>query len=340
MITIDGSIGYGQTLRTALALSALTLKPLKVTNIRKQREKPGLMPQHLTGVKTIGEFCNAEIKGAKLGSTEIEFIPKEHLTTDKIIDIGTSGSIPLLLQTLTPSLIFSDKPVTLEIKGGTAGLGSPTIEYVKYIIFPILSKMGVPLPEIEVIREGFYPKGQGIVKIKFNPAEKLNSIKLTERGNVENIHGISIAGSLPQDVAERQKWGATKLLNGHGFDSHIQTSLEKTASPGTSITLIAHCENTILGADNIGKLGVRAEEIGKHCAEGLLASINSNAALDKWMADQILIFLALANGKSEIKVEEVTEHCQTNIRIIEQMLDVKFEVVGNLISVDGAGYKR
>ena len=339
MITVDGSIGYGQVLRTALALSALTLKPIKVTNIRKQREKSGLMPQHLTGVKTIGEFCNAEIKGAKLHSTEIEFIPKEHVITDKTIDIGTSGSIPLLLQTLTPLLIFSDKTTTLEIKGGTAGLGSPTIEFIKYVTFPIIAKLGVPLPEMQVIRQGFYPKGQGLVKIKINPAEKLNSVTLTERGDIENIHGISVVGSLPQDVAERQKLGATKLLSEHGFESHTQTALEKTFSPGTSITLVAHCENTILGADNIGKLGIRAEDIGKQCANELIASIKSNAALDKWVADQILIFLALANGKSQVTVEQLTEHCQTNIRVIEEMLDVKLEVDKNLISVYGIGYK-
>ncbi len=339
MIVIDGSIGYGQVLRTALALSALTLKPIKVINIRKQRERPGLMPQHLTGVKIIGEFCNAEIKGAKLHSTEIEFIPKEHVPTDKVIDIGTAGSIPLLLQTLTPLLLFSDKEVTLEIKGGTAGLGSPTIEYVKYITFPLIASLGLHLSEVQIIKQGFYPKGQGAVKVKFDPVKKMNAINLIERGDVQNIHGISFAGSLPQHVADRQKWAAMKLLNEHELDSHIQTSFEKTESPGTSITLIAHCKKTILGADAIGKLGVRAEEIGRKCAEELIASIKSNAALDKWMTDQILIFLALAHGKSQVTVEKITEHCQTNIRVIEQMLDLKFEIIGNLISVEGIGYK-
>lgn len=340
MLTIDGAIGYGQVLRTALALSSLTLKPIKIINIRKQRQKPGLQPQHLTGVKTIGEFCNAEIRGAKLHSTEIEFIPKQHAINDKTIDIGTAGSIPLLLQTLTPLLLFSNNSVVLEIKGGTAGLGSPTIEYVKYITFPSIAGLGLHLSEVQIIKQGLYPKGQGVVKVKFDPVKKLNAINLIERDDVENIHGISIVGSLPQDVAERQKWGAIKLLDEHGFDSHMQTSLEKTASPGTSITLIAHCKKTILGADAIGKLGVRAEEIGKQCAEELIASIKSNAALDKWMADHILIFLALAHGKSKVTVEKITEHCQTNMRVIEQMLDVKFEVDNNLISVEGIGYKR
>lgn len=337
MLTVDGNLGYGQVLRTALVLSALTREPMKIINIRKQRGKPGLQAQHLTGVKVLGEFCNAEVKGDKLGSTEIEFVPKEHAFDDKTIDIGTAGSMPLLLQTLMPLLIFSDKTITLNIKGGTAGLGSPTIEFIKYVTFPIISKLGVPLPEVEIIKQGFYPKGQGMVKVTFNPAGKLNSINLIERGDVFNVHGISVISSLPEHVGERQKLGAMTLLNEHGFDSHIQTELEKTASPGTSITLIAHCKNIILGSDNIGKLGVRAEEIGKQCAKELIASIQSKAALDKWMADQILIFLALAHGKSEVTVENVTEHCETNIKVIEQVLDVKFEVDNNLVSIEGIG---
>ena len=342
MITIDGSLGQagGQILRSAVGISSLLLKPVKITNIRKDRGRSGLLAQHLTGVKIAGEFCNAEIKGLKLGSTEIEFVPKEHIFGDKTIDIGTSRSIPLLLQTLTPLLIFSDKPTALTIKGGTAGLGSPTIEFIKYITFPVISKLGVPLPEIEVIRQGFYPKGQGIVKVTFNPAGKLNSVKLLDRSNVINVHGISVIGSLPEHVAERQKLGAMTSLNEHGFDSHIQTELEKTASPGTSITLVAHCENTVLGSENIGKLGVRAEEIGKQCTKELVASIQSKTALDKWIADHALIFLALAHGKSEVNVETITEHCKTNIKVIEQMLDVKFEVHENFISVEGIGYQR
>src|SRR3989442_9104858 len=159
MIEIDGSIGYGQVLRTSIALSSLLLKPIKIFNIRKGRTKPGLMPQHFAGVKTAGEFCNSEIKGLKVGSTEIEFIPGELNVFDKKIDIGTAGQITLLLQTIFPLLIFSAKEVSLEIRGGTSGLGAPSIQFVQNVTFPILSKFGIPNPEIEVIQEGFYPRG-------------------------------------------------------------------------------------------------------------------------------------------------------------------------------------
>lgn len=343
MLEIDGSIGYGQVLRSAISLSSLTLKPIKIFNIRKDRPKPGLMPQHLTGVKIAGEFCNAGMKGLELNSTEVEFIPKDFNVTDRKIDIGTAGQISLLLQTLTPLLIFGEKPVTLEITGGTAGLGAPTMEYLKYVTFPIISKLGLKQPEIEIVRQGFYPKGGGLVKISIDPIKKLNSVKLTNSGKVEEIRGISVSGSLPEHVALRQTESAKKYLTERNFkDVEIKIENVETLSPGTSITFWAECENTILGFDYIGKIGVRAEIIGEECAKGLVRTLKSNATLDKFMGDQILIFLALAEGKSEIKVEEITEHCQTNMRVTEQILGVKFDVdeERKIISVDGIGYQK
>jgi RNA 3'-phosphate cyclase len=343
MIEIDGSIGYGQVLRTSIALSALTLEPIKIFNIRKDRPKPGLMPQHLVGVKIAGEFCNAEMKGLELNSTEVEFIPRSFNVTDRKIDIGTAGQISLLLQTLTPLLIFGDKPVTLDITGGTAGLGAPTIEYLKHITFPVISKLGLKQPEVEVVRQGFYPRGGGLVRISIDPVKKLNSVKLTHPGRVEKIKGVSISGSLPEHVATRQAESAKKYLLERNFkDVEINTETVETYSQGTSITLWAECENTILGFDYIGKIGVRAEVIGEECAKGLVRTLKSNSALDKFMSDQILVFLALAKDESKIKVEEITEHCQTNMRVTEQILGVKFNVdeEDRKISIEGIGFSK
>jgi RNA 3'-terminal phosphate cyclase (ATP) len=344
MITIDGAFGYGQVLRTAIALSALTLKPVKIINIRKNRPKPGLMPQHLAGLKVAAEFCNAELAGAFPGSMEVSFVPKNPNFLDKRIDIGTAGSVSLLLQTLTPLLIFAESPVSLEIIGGTAGLGSPTIEYTKYVTFPILQKLGVKQPEIEILRQGFYPKGQGFVRVKFSPTKKLEAIELVERGKVKSVRGISIAGSLPKHVAHRQAYAAKAVMLSSGYvdcDLAIQNNLY-TASSGTSITLWAECEKTILGSDKIGEMGKPAENVGREAAMDLLETINSQAALDKFMADQIIPFLALAHGRSTVTIEKFTDHVETNLRVTEQILGVKFEVnkYEKKISVEGIGYQK
>ena len=341
MIEIDGSIGGGQILRTAIGLSALTLKPFRMINIRKNRPKSGLKAQHLSGIKIAGELCRAEMIGTKIDSTKLEFVPHLHDFSDKYIDIGTAGSIQLLMQTITPTLIFSDKTVTLKIKGGTAGLGAPTAEYTKYVIFPMLGKLGFCPPRMEILKQGFYPRGGGVVKVKFFPTTQIKSIRLVECGEVINIRGFSIAGKLPVSVAERQAKAAKKVLSNNGFEGEIESSNVQTFSAGTSTTIFAECQNTILGADEIGKIGKRAEQVGEDTATSLISSIKSGKAFDKCMSDQIIPFIALAKGRSEITVEDFTEHVRANILVTEKILDVKFEVneEEKKIAVVGIGYK-
>jgi RNA 3'-phosphate cyclase len=341
MIEIEGSIGGGQILRTSVGLSALTLKPFRIINIRKNRPKPGLKAQHLAGVKVAGEMCRAKITGMKIGSTKLEFVPYSHDFSDKDVDIGTAGSIQLLLQTITPTMIFSDKPVTLQIKGGTAGLGAPTAEYMKFIIFPMLGKLGFCPPRMEILKQGFYPRGGGVVKVEFFPTTQLKSVRLVERGEVINIRGFSIVGRLSVSVAERQAKEAKKVLSDNGFEVEIESSNVQTFSAGTSTTIFAECQNTILGADEIGKIGKSAERVGEDVAKSLLSSIKSGKAYDKRMSDQIIPFIALAKGRSEITVEDLTEHVRSNILVTEKFLGVKFEIdeKKRKIAVEGIGYK-
>ncbi|MDI6826572.1 MAG: RNA 3'-terminal phosphate cyclase [Candidatus Aenigmarchaeota archaeon] len=344
MIIIDGSIGGGQLLRTAIGLSALTSKPVKIIDIRKGKKggKPGLRPQHLMGIKVLGEFCKAEIKGLEESSLEVEFTPKEFKVCDRRIDIGTAGSIGLLLQTITPLLIFNDKPITLEIIGGTETRWSPTIQYIKYVTYPILNMMGTDL-SLDIIKHGYYPKGGGKVIVRSKPTKKLIPFNRLDRGDILNIQIYSVCGSLPKDIAERQGRSALRTIQYHYPNTEVFMSYKsvESLSPGTSITCYAVCENSILGGDCLGERGVRAEIVGEKAAEELLKSLKSGAALDKFMADQILVFLALAKGESRIKVEEITDHCRTNIQVIEEILPVEFKVDKDKreISVEGIGFK-
>jgi RNA 3'-terminal phosphate cyclase (ATP)/RNA 3'-terminal phosphate cyclase (GTP) len=345
LIVIDGKEAGGQILRTALGLSAITSKPIKVINIRGAKKGGvGLKTQHLEGVLAVAQLCNAEVKGAALGSTEIEFIPKKLENKELNVKISTAGSIGLLYQSLQIPAAFTDDIVRINVNGGsTASLWSPPITYIQNVFLPIVRKMGYNA-EIKIIKHGFYPKGGSETEIIVYPIKKLNTIKLTSPGKVNRIKGISICSSLlPKHIVERQTNSAIKTLKDYGFDDiRISSQAVKTLSPGTSITLWAECENTILGSDNIGKKGVRAEVIGEECAKKLIRTIESQAALDKFMSDQILIFLALADGISEIKVEEITDHVKTNISVCEQILGCKFKVdeKDRRIEVDGIGLEN
>jgi RNA 3'-terminal phosphate cyclase (ATP) len=344
MIEIDGSIGGGQLLRTAIGLSALTLKPVRIINIRKGKEegKPGLKPQHMMGIKVAGNFCQAEVKGLKENSLEVEFNPKKLNVSSQDIDIGTAGSISLLLQNLSPILLFGSKPVNLEIKGGTETKWSPTIQYIKYVTYPILKMMGAEL-KLEIIKHGYYPKGGGTVSVKSKPVKELNHLICLNRGEIKGIHVDSVCGSLPPDVAERQGQSALRTIQYYASKIKVSMSYKSvpSLSPGSSVTCYALCQNSVLGGSSLGELGVRAETVGEMAVEELISSLNTRAALDRYMADQILIFLAIAKGKSQVKVEEITDHCRTNIRVIEEILPVEFHIDENKkeISVEGIGFR-
>ncbi len=341
MITIDGSEGGGQILRTSIGLAAIVKKPIRVINIRKARSNPGLRAQHLEGILTLAKLCNAKVRGAKLGSMWIEFIPGEIEAKEIEARISTAGSVALLFQSIQLAGCFANDTVIIRVKGGaTAGKWAPTIDYVKNVFLPIVSKMGYSA-EITVLREGFYPKGGAEVVIKIHPVDKLKPIKLVERGNVLEIRGRSVVANLPSHIVERQARAARKYLEKKGFRNiTITENVVKAICPGTCITLYAICEKTVLGSDNIGERGIPAERVGEVAAEELFRSISSGAALDKHMSDQILPFLAIASGRSKVRIQEFTKHCVTNIKTIEKILGIKFRRENNIIEVDGIGVSR
>ena len=330
MIKIDGSEGGGQLLRTALSLSAITQKPFEMANIRGAREKGGLKPQHLEGVKAISKICDAEVDGAKLESKSLIFKPGKISGGNYKIDIGTAGSITLILQTLIPALLYAGKKTNLEIKGGTDVKWAPSFDYFYNVPMRFLEMFGVDA-HLELVRRGFYPKGNGLVKFGIHPNKNLKKLELTKRGNLNRIDLFSYATKDLEkaDVIERQRKAFEKEL-GMKISYHMNDYVDSLSS-GDVIHAHAHYSNTIIGADMLGERGKKAEDVGKELARKLKSEIESSATVDSFMADQILIFLALAKGGKFI-TSKISNHVKTNIKVIEQFLDIKFSINGNIIS--------
>jgi len=339
VVELDGSIGEGggQVLRTAVTLSAIMLKPIRIYNIRAKRSPPGLRPQHLTAVKAVAWLADAEVKGLSVGSSEVFFVPKRLKGGKTTFDAGTAGSTTLILQSLMPAMAFAEERIEAEIRGGTNNPMAPTFEYLSYVLLPVLREMGCNF-SLELIRRGFYPRGQGIIRIKSEPVDYLRPIRLTEFSGVEKISGISYSCRLPGHIAERMAKSALKFLNENGYKNTdilleiLQPDAPKCSiDPGCGIILFAKTrDGRIISSDSLGRLGVPAEKVGEEAAADLVKQLNAKAPVDKHLGDQLVVWVAIAKGYSEYKVTELTQHALTSIEVCKRLTGAEFVVDGAL----------
>lgn len=327
MLEIDGSYGEagGQILRTALSLSCLLRKPFRIFNIRKGRKKPGLMPQHLTCVRAMTLISNATVKGDTEGSMELVFEPEEVKHGNYFFDIGTAGSTSLVLQTLLPPLTFSAGKSSITIKGGTHVPFSPPFHYISAVFLPMLKKLGIKI-SAEIESYGFYPKGGGKINVNIHPCKSVKGIGLLERGDVLYLNGYSGVGNLPLGIAERQRDATLKTLAGFRVD--IELIEVPTPGQGTFVFLCAHTENSIAGFSCLGERGKKAEKVGEEAAREFLDYHSTGACLDPHMADQIVLYLAMANAESSFTTSSISNHLFTNLWVLAKFLSIEYKIEG------------
>jgi RNA 3'-terminal phosphate cyclase (ATP) len=351
MIEMDGSFGEGggQILRSSLALAAVLGKEVRIFNIRAGRSEPGLRAQHLTGAKAVADLCNASYRGLEIGSTEFAFRPGSIEGGDFRFNVGTAGSITLVLQALMPLLPFASGEVTLEVRGGTDVKWSPPVDYLRLVTLPLLEKMGATV-SLRIVTRGHYPKGGGVVKVSSVPSGSLKSVVGLEGGRVNSIVGVSHAVKLPAHIAQRQATAAVHLIREKGLPSpviEIQSSENSShLGPGSGVVLAARLQNSsVVGGDCLGERGKPAEEVGRVAALALLEEIESGSFLDRHMGDMTVPYLALAEGVSDLSVSRITQHTLTNIKVAETVAGVQFDPTADLgrpsrLRVKGLGVRR
>lgn len=338
MIVINGSYGEGggQVLRTSLTLSALLGQPVRIENIRAKRRNPGLQAQHLTGVWAIAQICNAELEGAALGSPTLTFRPQSQLRAGAYsFDVaearkgGSAGAATLVFQTLLLPLSFASGQSRLVIRGGTHVAWSPPFHYLQHVYLPTLARMGLEAT-VEIKKWGWYPIGGGEMTalIKGRGKSPLSGLDLTERGNLKRIWGISATSNLPPHVGQRQKKRAEEYLRQHGFDPQLEIIDAPSPGQGTVVFLVAEYEHTVAGFSSLGERGKPAEKVAEEACREFVAYHQSEAGLDKHLADQLILPLALASGPSAFTTCEITQHLLTNVWVVEQFLEVRFEIEG------------
>jgi len=350
-VHVDGSFleGGGQILRSSVALSCITKQPVEINNIRAERRNPGLAAQHLTGIGLAAKMSKASVEGLRPGSKELIFSPEKIAGGMYSANVGTAGSITLVLQSAVPVAAFSDSKTNVMISGGTDVLWSPPVDYTSNVVFPVLSKMGFSC-SLKTKKRGYYPRGGGLVKFWCLPAKELKpvdfSLGLKEK-DFKVVRGISHCAGLPEDIAERQAKSAGKALEEVFGDVIIDIEAapkNRSQTIGSGITLWLESKNAVIGSSSLGAQGKPAEKVGAEAAEILKKTIESKCPVDEHASDQLLIFMALARGRSCLLTDVLSSHSKTNMYIIEKFLPVKFKTeetdCGILISVEGAGVKN
>lgn len=323
VVEIDGSRGEGggQIVRLAIALSALTGKTVRVHHIRANRPRPGLAPQHLTAVLGVAGQCGAEVRGAEIDSQELLFIPGDLSGGEHRLEVGTAGSVTLVLQACLLPATRANTATRLEIAGGTNVRWSPPIDFYDLVLLPLLSRMGVET-RLEVLERGFYPEGGGRVAIDILPAQKVLPLRLSERGGLRQVAGVCFSRNLPDHVCKRIAHTVRKRIP----EVELRNDTGDGPSAGAGVMLVAEYENTLLAGDALGERGVPAEKVALWAVESLENEMHSPATLDIHAADQLLPYMAMAEGKSEFAVRQISEHLRTQMWLVPQFLEVSFAV--------------
>lgn len=362
MITLDGSHleGGGSLVRVALALSTLTGEPFQVTNIRSGRQEPGLKAQHLTAVQALKEISGAKTNDVVLGSAELQFTPGTIRSGKYTFDIGTAGSISLFLQALILPCLFAPGKVTLTVKGGTCGKWQASADYLQNVLLPQLRRFAEKI-ELKIRKRGYYPKGGGEVVVEISPRfhqkdfadtaafldelqKNVPKIELVEQGKLEQIRGvINVSAVLAEKrVGERIRDTATAALQRYAVPISLRLEYAETLSPGGDVVLwavfskngdVSPINPIILGSNALAEREKRSEDIGKEAADALAKEIDSEAAVDHYLADQLISFLAVLPG-SAIQASRISNHARTNMYVVEKFLPVCFMVERDTIRVE------
>ena len=335
MISIDGSFGEGggQILRTALSLAAITGQAVTIDNIRAGRDKPGLRPQHATGALAVARICGGELQGAEVGSRRVVFKPGKIAPGNYNIDVSairsSAGSVNLVLQTIIWPLAFAGKKSRVTIRGGTHVPYSPTSNYIDDTFLPTIAEMGLSC-HYSITKAGYYPEGGGEVRILIPESEELKPISITDPKKPYRVHLTSAVSRLPMSIAERQLDTASARLKSMGLNFETSIKQYPSLGAGTVVFISLTAGRARAGFQSLGALKKRAERVADEACDELEAYIKTGAALDKHLADQLIIPIALAKGDSRFTTSEITGHLITNIAIVEAFLPVRFRVTGDV----------
>jgi RNA 3'-terminal phosphate cyclase (ATP) len=343
MLHLDGSrfSGSGTIVRFGVSLAALAGQELRLTNIRARRAPPGLRPQHLKAVQAVTQLCQGTLEGGEVGSRELCFRPGQLPEGGSFQwDIGTAGSTTMLALALLPVAAFAEKPHTFRLSGGLFQDFAPSAFHLQHALLPLVRRMGLRA-DLRILRPGYVPTGGGSLELTVQPVGgTLSSLTMWQRESPLRYWGLSLSSHLHErQVSARMADACQEVLKGRGLHAEMRLLNDDTApQAGAALALFAEGPDALLGADQAGALRRRAESIGRFVAHALLDDLDTGATVDRHLADQMIIFAALAAGTSAFRIPRVTDHVHTNIWLVETILGARARLEGEQLHIQGVGY--
>jgi RNA 3'-terminal phosphate cyclase (ATP) len=327
MIIIDGSKGEGggQILRSALALSAVTCTPFRIVDIRARRSRPGLLRQHLTAVQAVAAISGAQVQGAQLRSTELEFHPGIVTHGEHTFSVGTAGSTTLVFQSVLWPLLATPGRSRITFEGGTHNPMAPPFEFMQRVFIPRLRALGLQI-EATLLQSGFYPAGGGQFVVELEGGRMPAPLELLTRGEIVKREAKALLANLPMSIGMRELDVVAREL---GWSREECRPLQVGGrGPGNALCLIVETDS---GAAEVvtgfGEKGVSAELVAERACQEMQRFIDADVPVGEHLADQLLIPMALAardGGSSVFASTTATQHTRTNAEIIARFLPVEF----------------
>lgn len=340
-VFIDGSLGEGggQIVRSSLALSSVTKRPVTIGNIRAGRPKPGLMRQHLAAVQAAAEVCRAEVSGARLGSRSLTFHPREARAGQYRFDVGSAGSATLVLQTVLPALLVAEGPSTLVLAGGTHNPWAPPFDFLQRAFLPLINRMG-PRVQAHLDRPGFYPAGGGQFTVTIQPAAALEGFDLLQRGEIRSRSVCAWVSNLPRHIAQREVATVLRKLEWDRPAGRSPAVLERIEEvdahgPGNVVFVVLEFEQVTEVFTGFGQKGVSAEQVAEGLARQVRAYLAADVPVGPYLADQLLLPLGMSaesGGDSRRKrggsfrTLPLTRHATTHIAVLQSFLGDAIDV--------------
>lgn len=325
---IDGSQGEGggQILRTSLSMAMCLGKSVRIENIRAGRAKPGLMRSHLAAARAAAQVSCAELSGAQMGSTRLEFRPQAGAINGGTyrFAIGTAGSTTLLLQTLLPALVRAKEESLIMLAGGTHNGMAPSVDFMEQSFFPAIARMGIEVKS-ELRTHGFFPSGGGDWHVVVKPARRSMPFELIERGTLRSREVVAKVARLSASIAEREVSTVVRRLGLR--QNEMTTCTVDSPGPGNIVSARFKFDEFAAVFEERGEKRVSAELVGKRLSNKVRRYFQHDEPVEEYLADQLMVPMVLGAG-GVFRTRDLSKHSLTNMAVIEQLLGAKcFELI-------------